>query len=270
MPRAPRFSKQTLDFIEKASRQKKPDWLDRHRDEYERHLLEPIQHLARTLKSELGSLANGYHFPQKGLARLKRSANKAEEYGSAFRGWVTYSAARPRKSRFEHNPNLFFLLQPEDEDGDDVLLAGGLYMPSSRQLRALREAVAHDASAFERLFATKEFAASFPGGFSDERISTRPPRGFDKEHPKMHWLKLQAFFVWKPYKRKDFASADFAKLVARDCRQILRMNELIDQAIAGRAPQAQVEADPQAQAMPRPGLVSHLEKFQAPKRKMDF
>ncbi len=264
-PRVPRFSTKTLDFIVKGSRQKKDNWLDRNREEYEALVLEPIQNLARTLKAELAKEANGYNFPQKGLARLKRSANKAEEYGAPFREYVSYSAARPRVSRFDHNPNIFFLIYPEDEDGDQVLLAGGLYMPSSRQLRALRETVARDARPFERLFATKEFAASFPDGFSDERISSRVPRGFDKDHPKMDWIRLQAFFVWKPYKKREFTSPDFARTVARDARQIVRLNDLLDLAIAGKLAREEPEPKPA-----RPGLVSRLGDFEAPKRKMDF
>lgn len=66
----PRFSKATLEFIRKAGRQKKSDWLDRNREQYESVLLGPLQHLARHLKLELAPKANGYHFPQKGIGCL--------------------------------------------------------------------------------------------------------------------------------------------------------------------------------------------------------
>lgn len=264
-----RFSKDTLQFIRKAARQKRPDWLDRHRDEYETALLLPLRNLARTLKAELGPMANGYNFPQKGIGRLKRSADRAREYGSQFKDWVSYSAARPRKSRFDHNPNLFFMINPDDEDGESVLVAGGLYMPSSRQLRTLREAIARDATAFERLFADKAFAARFPDGFSDERKSSRPPRGFDPNHTNLEWLKLQGFFVWRPYKQREFVSKDFAKLVARDGAQILRLNTLLEQALENRLPTA-----PVALTRTRPtslgSRLDELEGFEAPRRKMDF
>src|SRR5688572_9149379 len=121
----PRFSKQSLEFILKASRQKKPDWLDRNREEFERVILNPLKHLAVTLKTELASEAPGYNFPQKGIGRMKRSAAKAEEYGGLYRDWMHYSAARPRESRFEMNPNIYFLLNPTDQK-DPVLIAGGL------------------------------------------------------------------------------------------------------------------------------------------------
>lgn len=231
--KGPRFSDKTIQFLKKASRQKRMDWLDKNREEYEQVLLAPLQNLARELKAQVGPLAPGYHFPQKGIGRIKRSKLRAEEYGGPYKGWLSYSAAVPRTSRFDHNPNLFFMINTHDDD-DPVLLAGGLYMPSSRQLRSIREAIATDATAFDQLFASKDFAKCFRGGFSDERKSTRPPRGFDPKHPRIEWLKLQAFFVWRPYTKREFKSADFPELVARDCKQIVRLNELLYQAISGR------------------------------------
>jgi uncharacterized protein (TIGR02453 family) len=263
MSAAPRFSRQSLPFLLKASRQKRVDWLDRNRAEYERLLLEPMKHLAFVLKSELSEFAPGYHFPQKSIGRLKRPANRVQEDGVLYRDWMHYSASKPRVSRFEHNPNLYFLLNPDDRD-DPVLVAGGLYMPSSRQTRAIREAIGNDASPFEALFKSRAFSASFPGGFSRDRSSTRPTRGFDPNHPRMDWLKLQAFFVWKSYSLKDFTSPHFSKMVVKDCKQILRLNEILENTISGKTVQSQ------------PGLrrtrevSSLLDVIEAPRRKMDF
>jgi uncharacterized protein (TIGR02453 family) len=234
MKNEPRFSPKSIDFLKKAGRQKRKDWLEKHEVEFKKWIQDPLQNLARHLKAELGPLAPDYHFPQKGIGRMKRSAQSvATRGGGLYKDWLAYSASRPRTSRFEHNPNLFFLINTEDPK-DTVLVAGGLYMPSSRQTRTLRETLAQDASAFEELFASKAFARCFPDGFSDERISSRPTRGYDPEHPRMHWLRLQAFFVWHPYSRREFSSAEFPQLVARDLKQVLRLNRLLEQALDGR------------------------------------
>jgi uncharacterized protein (TIGR02453 family) len=261
----PRFSAQTIEFLKKASRQKKPTWLDQNRDEYEKVLLAPLNHLAETLTSELRPLAPDYHFPKKGLGRLKRPANRvAERGGGLFKDWMTYSASRPRTSRFEHNPNLFFLINSEDKK-DPVLVAGGLYMPSSKQTRALRETLANDASAFDQLFKTKKFSNRFPGGFSEEKTSSRPPRGFDVNHPRMNWLKLQAFFVWRAYTKKEFASKEFASLVAQDWEQILQLNRLLEKALQG-----QLISKKPLKAQSTSTLLDKLEGIEYVKREMDF
>ena len=261
--RSPRFSKKTLEFLRKASRQKRPEWLDRHRAEYEEALLAPLTHLAEQLKERLGPLAPGYHFPQRGIGRIKRSAERAREEGRAFKGWVHYSAARPRKSRFETNPNLYFMIDGGDSE-HPVLSAGGLYMPSSAQVRAIREAIARDASAFDRLFASKEFRRAFPDGFCDDKISSRPARGYDREHPRMDWLRLQAFFVWRPYTMREFTSADFPQKVAADLKQVLRLNALLELAIEGKWRAAEPKG-PKTEK-----LEDRLGDLEAPRREMDF
>ena len=209
------FTRETIPFLEKAGRQRHPEWLERNRETYERVLQKPLAHLAQVLKTEIGPLAPDYHFPLKGIGRLKRGAARAARGGSLFKDWMTYQASRPRTSRFEHNPNLFFLINPEDSD-DPVLVAGGLYLPSSKQVRLIREAIARDATPFEQLFRSASFSRHFKGGFSDERISSRIPRGYDAAHPKMDWIRLQAFFVWRPYGLKEFYAPDFAQKVAGD------------------------------------------------------
>ncbi|MGK5087128.1 DUF2461 family protein [Bdellovibrionota bacterium FG-2] len=234
--KSPHFSPQTLKFLEKAGRQKSPKWLDHNRSEYESLLVAPLKHLAQHLKSTLGREAPLYHFPQKGIGRIKRPSNRVKERGgSLYRDWMTYSASRPAQSRFEHNPNLFFLMNPEDKK-DSVLVAGGLYMPSSRQVKAIRQAIAESplfVKELKALFASKAFSACFKGGFSSERISSRIPRGFDPSHPQIEWIKLQAFFVWRSYTRKEFISPKFPAIMERDWRQILRLNALLKKALGG-------------------------------------
>lgn len=265
MPKGPKFSSKTVDFLKKAGRQKNPSWLDRNREEYEELLHAPLENLARRLAHELRSLAPDYRFPLKGIGRMKRPSNWVAEHGGGlYKNWMTYAAARPRTSRFEHNPNLFFLINSEDEK-DPVLVAGGLYMPSSKQTRAIREAIAKNASAFDALFADREFRRRFPGGFSDEKISSRPTRGFEPDHPRMSWLRLQAFFVWRPYTRREFSSPDFPALVTHDWKQMLRLNRLLEKAITGQLPS--VARTPKASSK---SALKKIEELEAIERKMDF
>jgi uncharacterized protein (TIGR02453 family) len=263
-PSMKNFSPKTIAFLKKALKQKRPDWLEKNHEEYEAVIREPLVHLAETVSRELRKLAPDYHFPQKGIGRLKRPAHRVEEKGGGlYKGWLSYSAGRPRASRFEHNPNLYFMIDSEDDD-DPVLVAGGLYMPSSNQLRKIREFISNDASIFDRLFESKDFARRFRGGFSKDKTATRAPRGFDPDHERMDWLKLQAFFVWRPYTKKEFSSPKFASLVAADFKQILRMNRLLESVLSANG--STVSSSPGR----RPGLLDRLEGIQAPIREMDF
>lgn len=232
------FSEETLSFLKKAGRQKNLEWLVKNKEGFESFVRLPLQDLAGKMAVALRPIAPGYHFPLKGLGRIKRSSARASEYGSVFKSHVSFTITRPATSRFDHNPSLYFMIDSEDREGDEVLLAGGLYIPSSRQLKSIREAISKNALPFEKLFSDPEFKKSFPNGFSDERTATRPPRGFDPSHPYLGWLKLQAAFVWKSYRKKEYTSARFAEKVSKDGAQILRLNALLDQAMSGRWPEA--------------------------------
>ena len=126
---APRFSKKTLEFIVLASRQKKPEWLDRNRGEYEAVLVEPMRHLMTEVTKALKPVAPGYRFPARSFARIRRSGQGAIERGP-FRDWIGAQASRDSGSRFEDLPNLYFHI-----DEGDILSAGGLYSPSARQTK---------------------------------------------------------------------------------------------------------------------------------------
>jgi uncharacterized protein (TIGR02453 family) len=259
-----RFSRETFQFLNRAHRQKSPSWLEKNREEYEAAILAPLKNLAARLKSEVGPLAPNYHFPQKGIGRLKRPSTRVGKGDPLYRNWLTYSASVPPSSRFERNPSLFFMINPEDEEGDEVLVAGGLYMPSSRQVRALREGIAADSSEFEKLFRSSAFKSRFPEGFSSERKSSRVPRGFDPNHPKMDWIRLQAFFVWRSYRKKEYFSPDFPDQVARDWKLILQLNRVLDRTLQ-RKP-SPIQKPPKTSGR----LLERLDEIEAPRRSLDF
>ncbi len=88
--------------------------------------------------------------------------------------------------------------------------------------------MAWDAQAFHALFADPAFKARFETDFSREEVASRPPRGFDPDHPDMEWLKLKRFLVVKKLSTTEFTSADLVPAVARDFKQLIRLNRLLE------------------------------------------
>ncbi len=223
------FSKKTLDFLMKAGKQKSPDWLDKNMDEYEQVLRKPFIELAEKVKAALQPVAPGYHFPSKGLARIKRPAFKVTGGQSQYKDWISMIPTTPSKSRFESNPHLFFGIFPNEKDS--ILIAGGLWQPSSQQTRLIREAINKNAEPFHELFADKNFKSRFKNGFYMNEIATKVPRGFSEQHTDVAWLKLKKFVVYKKVSVKDFSSTKFSEFVIEDFKQALRLNQLIEKAL---------------------------------------
>ncbi len=230
---APHFSEDSLSFLKLAGKQKSLTWIDKNKTKHVQLIQQPLMALAAKVKKELVGQAPGYHFPQQGIGRIKRPANRVRPGEPIYKDWVSYIVTTPPKSRFEKNPHLFFGLLPNEAGVKGVVVAGGLYMTSSLQLKRIRSAIAADAEPFKELFRDKEFKKSFKTSFNDEMKAKNCPRGFAEKHPDMEWLKLKTFFVSKNLTMKEFSSANLSKKVAKDFEQLLRLNRLLQKAIDG-------------------------------------
>lgn len=232
-PRPMAFSEASLQFLQLAGQQDNADWLETNDADYQRLIRLPLLALADTLKNELAGEAQGYHFPTRGMGRIKKSSNKVLLDGAWFKDWVSYIATRPATSRFEKNPLLFFGLLPNDPQWRGVVVAGGLYMASSPQTRRVRQAIANDSAPFKTLFADKDFRKSFKTGFEPMAKAQKCPRGFDPDHPDIEWIKLKTFFVSKTLTVAQFSDINLARQLVGDFRQLLRFNALLQGVIDG-------------------------------------
>jgi len=222
------FSKKTIPFLTKAGQQTDPDWLAAHQTEYDALVRLPFIELAEHLKQAMQPVAADYHFPTKGIGRIKRLANKVMPGEPHYKDWLSLSASKPSDSRFERNPHLFFGILPNEAPWNGVIISGGLFMPSGPQLKKMRNAIAQDAAPFHSLFKDKKFKGRFKEGFSSFNIASRAPRGFDADHPEMDWLRLKSFLVIKKISVAEFASPELADSLVIDFKQLLRLNRLIE------------------------------------------
>ena len=219
--KTPLFSQASIDFIDKAARQKKVAWLDKNQEEFDTVLVEPMKALMQAASDALKSEARGYRFPLRRTVRIKRNSDSAKE-GNPFRDWVAVSVSRDSGSRYDSCPNLYFHI-----DGEDVLSAGGLYMPSADQTKHIRKWIDQDPSLLEALFKDKDFKKRFPD-FGDERVLKTKPRDYPIDHPKFDWLRLSGWYVWRPFTKKEFFSPKFHEILIEDWKQILRLNQILD------------------------------------------
>jgi hypothetical protein len=223
MKRHPRFSQASIDFIDQASRQKKKEWLEHNRDEYELVLVEPMREVMHKVERALRNEATGYLFPKRNFARILRGAEGAMRHGP-FRDWVGVGVSRKAKSRFEKPPSLYFHIS----ENEGCFTAGGLYMSSADQTKHIRCWIHQDPTLLEELLEDRAFKKLYKEGLGREQVLKTKPRDYSLDHPRIEWLKLSAFYVYREIKKKELFSADFADILIEDWRQILRLNQILD------------------------------------------
>jgi uncharacterized protein (TIGR02453 family) len=235
----PRFTQASLDFITLASRQKKTEWLDKNRSEYEDKIVHPMKHLMDAAGQALKPHAPGYRFPTRNVARLKRGADNAKLHGP-FRDWIHVSVSRDSESRYESLPNLFFTFA---EGHEEIFSAGGLYMPSADQTKHIRSWIDKDPSQLEDLLVDRKFKKIYKS-LGDERKLKTKPRDYPLEHPRIDMLKLSGWYVWRPFTKKQFFSKEFSTLLIEDWAQVLRLNRVLDSWTASWPKSSLIEALP--------------------------
>lgn len=226
------FSKKTIPFLTLAGQQTDPSWLDAHETEFDELVRLPFIALAEHLKHSLQPVAADYHFPTKGIGRIKRLANKVMPGDVHYKDWLSLSASKPSDSRFERNPHLFFGILPNESPWHGVIVAGGLFMPSGAQLKKMRVAIAENSTPFHRLFDDKAFSARFKDGFSRFNVASKMPRGYDADHPDRDWLMLKSFLVVRKIPDTEFVSPKLADSIVRDYQQLVRLNRIIEDILA--------------------------------------
>ena len=76
---------------------------------------------------------------------------------------------------------------------DELLVAGGVYMPGSKELWEIRNYIAQNAPALRKIVAERRFKECF--GTLEGLQLTRVPKGFPSNHPAADLLRYKQFLV---------------------------------------------------------------------------
>lgn len=191
MPSFPGFPSASLKFLAQLRRHNNRDWFEKNRPTYESALKEPMRELVTVLAGELSRFApEVIADPAKSIYRIYRDVRFSADKSP----YKTHIAAifpvrgLPRNS----GPGLYFHFSP-----DEVLIAGGVYMPEAGELRAIREHVAADHRKLTKILAEKEFRALF--GEMEGEQSKKLPKGYLPGHPAERYLRYKQFLFTRQY-----------------------------------------------------------------------
>ena len=190
------FTRKTLAFLRALKRNNDREWFRARKVDYEQHVRAPmialLQQLARDLPAFAPDLVSD---PRVCLFRIYRDTR----FSSDKRPLKTNVAAHFPSRRFPkgEGAGLYVEVAPQW-----VWIGGGIYMPSSGELNAIRAAIADDHRRFRRVITAPAFRRAV-GELGGEQL-TRVPRGYPKDHPAANYLRHRQFIGGREY------PADFA------------------------------------------------------------
>jgi uncharacterized protein (TIGR02453 family) len=181
------FPPEALRFLGQLKRNNNREWFLAHKDIYEQKLKVPMTELVMALGHELQPIAPDFVVsPQRAIYRIYRDIRFSADKSP----YKTHIAAIfvPRGIPKHTGACLYFHVDPTE-----VLVAGGVYMPDSATLRTLRQYIATHWEELQAILSHRSFMKTL-GKLEGDRL-TRPPRGFQIDHPAIDILRQKQFYV---------------------------------------------------------------------------
>jgi uncharacterized protein (TIGR02453 family) len=185
------FTRRTLAFLRALERHNDRDWFRARKEQYETHVRGPMIRLLAQLGADFRSFAPELIAdPRVSLYRIYRDTRFSDDK----RPLKTHIAAHFPARGFARNEGagLYLEIAP-----GWVWIGGGIYMPSSVDLRSIRAHVASQYRQLHRVVTSPAFRRTV-GRLEGEQLS-RVPVGYPKEHPAADYLRFKQFLAGREY-----------------------------------------------------------------------
>jgi uncharacterized protein (TIGR02453 family) len=185
------FTRKTLSFLRSLKRNNNREWFKARKAEYETHVRGPMIELLGRLATDLRRFAPELvSDPKVSLYRIYRDTRFSEDKTPL----KTHAAAHfPHRALGKSGGGgLYFEISPAW-----VWIGGGIYMPETHELAAIRAHIDANHRALHRIVASRAFRTTV-GELHGEQL-TRVPRGFPKDHPAADYLRFRQFLAGREY-----------------------------------------------------------------------
>lgn len=111
-------------------------------------------------------------------------------------------------------------------DNKGSFIAGGLYGPEAEDLKKIRKEIAFFYEDLEAIVNDKNFKTEFKKlNVNEANALKNPPRGFEKDHPAIEFLKLKSFTASQNFDTSEVLQKDF---VAKMSKKLIALKPLTD------------------------------------------
>jgi len=199
----------TLVFLAGLKKNNRRAWFTAHRPDYEKARAEFI-HLVDMV------LAGIAHFdprvleldPAACVFRIHRDTRFAHDKTPFKTHLGAFISDRGRKVA---RAGYYIHVEPGDS-----LVAGGLYMPPTPEMKAVRNALLDDTPALRRIIGRKDFVAAFGRKLPGARLKTAP-RDVPRDHPDLDLLRLKSYEIYRNFPDRTVLGPNLAKILIRHC-----------------------------------------------------
>ncbi len=211
-----------LEFLRQLTRNNTKTWFDTHREHYQ-HLRALVVALAHDVHAGLLLHDSDLAFcdPAKAIFRINKdvrfSQNK-QPYKTNMGFWLSRGAKSAIAAGY------YVHLDPLGS-----FIAAGLYMPPTEALEKLRREIYFRGADLDHLLSDVQVKKFF-GTLEDHRLKT-VPRGYDKTHPYIDYLRQKSFVLVRPLKMEDIQRKPLGAHLAKQLAPAVPLVSFINEAL---------------------------------------
>ena len=117
-------------------------------------------------------------------------------------------------------------------DKENAFVGGGMYCPMPEQLQKIRKEINFFHEDLVSILMEKSFKSTYGNLSRDEKATLKnPPRGYDKEHPAIEFLKLKSFTAIQKFDVNEATQKDFVANVSKKMMALKPLNDYINRAL---------------------------------------
>ena len=212
-----------LEFLTDLSANNNREWYHANKKRYEESrekilfLTDVIINEIRKFDPEIPALS-----PKDCVFRIFRDVRFSKDKRPYKTNFGAFIAKGGRKSM---NAGYYFHLDPEES-----FVGGGVYMPPSEPLRAIRNYMADHGAEFLEITNNKQFMKTYTEMY-DDKLKTAP-KGFPKDHEYIDLLRYKSFVFSSKLDKSDISSDKLIGKIVDSFKQLHPVNLFLNDALA--------------------------------------
>lgn len=215
--------KSTIDFLKKLKKNNNREWFNTNKKLYEDakydfeiFIFEMIQKIA-----EFDESVSGLE-PKDCMFRIYKDVRFSKDK-SPYK--TNLGASINKGGRKMPYAGYYVHISPSE-----CFLASGLYMPMPDKLLLVRNKIATRSKEFLKIVESKDFKKYFGKLWEGDSLKTAP-KGFEKDHPMVHYLKMKSFISDHIVTADKALSKNYTDYAAKVLRVIKPLNDFLNDAI---------------------------------------
>jgi uncharacterized protein (TIGR02453 family) len=220
-----KFGVETIAFLTELKNNNNRDWFNENKERYEDHVLDVALRFIQSMQDPLAEIAPRFTAIPKRMGGSLMRVYRDTRFSKNKTPYKTNIGIqfRHEQAKDVHAPGYYVHIDP-----DEVFLGAGMWRPAAEPLREIRQRIVEKPAEWERVRDESTFTRNFKLGGD---CLTRPPRGFDKDHPLIDDIRRKDFIAVKNMTLDDALSPGFQQKVEASFKAATHYMEFLCRAV---------------------------------------